>query len=102
MSLPRFTAPRLGHFLFLTIPLLTADRVTLFSVRLHLFEHRVFVQMLCQRLLKLQPGQLQQLNRLLQLRRHDQFLTQPKVKPQLHAVPCVGCPLRQSLKCSPR
>ena len=40
--------------------------------------------MLLQTLLKFQPRQLQQLDRLLQLRRHNEFLTESQIQSQLH------------------
>ena len=40
--------------------------------------------MLSEALLEFESRQLQQLNRLLQLGSHDQFLTESKVKPELH------------------
>ena len=41
-------------------------------------------QVLRQRLLEFQTRELQQLNRLLQLRRHNEFLTETKIKAQFH------------------
>jgi hypothetical protein len=41
--------------------------------------------MLGEALLEFKSGQLQQLNRLLQLRSHNQLLTKPKVEPKLHS-----------------
>ena len=44
-------------------------------------EHGVFFQLFLHEVGKFQIGKLQQLDRLLQLRRHDEILTLPKVKP---------------------
>ena len=47
-------------------------------------EQRIVHQMLGETLLQFETRELQQLDRLLQLRRHDQFLAEPKIEAKFH------------------
>jgi hypothetical protein len=65
---------------------LRCDGFILFRLFRQLVEERILHQMLRQTLLEFQARQLQQLDRLLQLRRHDQFLTETEIETKLHRI----------------
>jgi hypothetical protein len=71
-------------------------------LRLHLFEQRVFAQLLLDDFLQLERAELQQLDRLLQQRGHDDPLALSKGESGFHCHRRFSCPRTYSANFSPR